>query len=85
MTLSHSDIEAFKTLPSPPDLTDDNFYRFKLQRYRSKCFLDAVKKDLLIEGHPKADLLLSIAWSNGHAGGYHEVYREAMELVELLR
>jgi len=85
MTLSISDIESFKTLPAPPDLTDDNFYRFKLQRYRNKCFLDAVKKDLHIEEHPKADAMMDIAWNLGRAGGYREVYREAVELVELLR
>jgi hypothetical protein len=48
-------------------------------------FFELIKKDLGIENNPKADKMLSIAWEEGHANGYYEVYLHAMDLVELIR
>lgn len=47
-------------------------------------FFNIVKKDLGIEGNPKADKLMAIAWEQGHAYGYNEVYIHACDLVELI-
>lgn len=35
--------------------------------------------------NPKADKCFKIAWSNGHDSGFHEVYLEFSELVELIK
>jgi len=51
---------------------------------RYKYFFDLVKKDLGIYDHPKADLLMQIAWDDGHGSGYFEVYYFARELAELI-
>ena len=47
-------------------------------------FYYIVKKDLGILENPKADKLMSIAWEEGHASGYYEVYQKARDLVELI-
>jgi len=47
-------------------------------------FFEIVKKDLGIENNPKADVLMRIAWEQGHAYGYYEVYLCACELMELI-
>jgi hypothetical protein len=47
-------------------------------------FFYIVKKDLGILDNPKSDKLMSIAWEDGHASGYYEVYLHAMDLVELI-
>ena len=52
---------------------------------RYKYFFDLVKKDLGIEDHPKADLLMQIAWDEAHSGGYYEVYYFAQELAGLIK
>lgn len=48
-------------------------------------FFYIVKKNLGILDNPKADLLMRIAWEEGHAYGYNEVYIHARELVELIK
>ncbi len=42
-------------------------------------------KELGIEKNPKAELLYSIAWQKGHAGGLADVWCEAADLVELIK
>jgi len=49
------------------------------------AFFAMIKKDLEIENNPKADKMLDIAWEEGHAFGYNEVYIHACNLVELIR
>lgn len=48
-----------------------------------------VKRDLEVQeglaGHPKADLLWSIAWDRGHSSGYSEVINEYEQMAELLK
>lgn len=48
----------------------------------------AVKSDLEAQeglvGHPKADLLWSIAWERGHSSGYSDVISVYEEMAELL-
>lgn len=38
-----------------------------------------------MEDHPKADTLWNLAWDKGHAHGYHEVYNEYNDLLDLVR
>lgn len=48
-----------------------------------------VKRDLEVQeglvGHPKADMLWSIAWDRGHSLGYSDVISVYEELAELLK
>lgn len=41
-------------------------------------------KDLGIENHPKRERFFDLAWSDGHASGYQEVYNIALEWSDLL-
>jgi hypothetical protein len=66
---------------SPKDF--DNMYRD--EKGNIPNFFYIVKKDLGILENPKADKLMSIAWEQGHAYGYYEVYTHARELVELIK
>ncbi len=38
-----------------------------------------------MKDHPKADLLYSKAWANGHASGYADVRNVYLDLLELVR
>ncbi len=38
-----------------------------------------------VNGHPKLDLALRLAWEHGHSSGYHEVLLDFDELVEFLK
>jgi hypothetical protein len=42
-------------------------------------------EDLGIVGHPKASRLYGMAWEDGHANGYSEVYSRAAVLVDLIK
>lgn len=41
-------------------------------------------EELGITGHPKAELLYSIAWQMGHSSGYSDVHTHATDMVDLL-
>lgn len=43
-----------------------------------------LKKHLGITDHPKADLLVEMAWSTGLHAGFYQVVADAEELVQLL-
>jgi len=50
---------------------------------------DLLRYDLEVEnvvtGHPKANLLWSMAWDRGHSGGYSDVISNYEDLVELVK
>lgn len=50
----------------------------KVEDLRRQC-----EADFGMTGHPKADLLWSKAWENGHSNGLQEVYSSYADLVEL--
>jgi hypothetical protein len=67
-------------------LTPTDFEKmYRDERGHIPNFEYIVKKDLDILDNPKADRLMSIAWEDGHACRYHEVYQKARDLVELIR
>lgn len=59
--------------------------RFEAQKLARAAFFADVKTELRIEDNPKADKMLNVAWDIGHSAGYHDVYYEALDLVELIR
>ena len=66
-------------------LTLDDFDKmYRDEKGNIPEFFYICKKDLGILDSPKADKLMSIAWEEGHAYGYHEVYQYARDLVELI-
>lgn len=58
--------------------------RIAKRREEREDFKASLLKELGIESHPKADMLFDIAWSNGHASGFHEVKSNAEELLPLI-
>lgn len=66
-------------------------YRVAVENYRDRLgtigaeFKTKMAKALGIADHPKAKLLMQIAWEHGHSSGYREVAIYAEELAELLR
>ncbi len=48
-------------------------------------FEDALVAKYWVNGHPKLDLALRLAWEHGHSSGYHEVLLDFDELVEFLK
>ena len=50
----------------------------------SALFKDDLEKEYGVSGHPKANRLFEIAWSDGHSGGYQVVASRYVELVELI-
>jgi hypothetical protein len=69
---------------------DENSFRDYRKKYnhRTNVLMENFKKDLLEEfglsDHPKKDIIFDKAWSDGHAYGFHEVYNEMIDLVELI-
>ena len=65
-------------------------WREELKKYRKKVaeidqqFKAAIFKFLRIELHPKANKLWYLAWQEGHANGYNEVFNYAEMFVELI-
>ena len=47
-------------------------------------FKASLLQELGIAGHNKADILFNVAWSNGHADGFHAVKACAEELLPLI-
>jgi hypothetical protein len=66
-------------------ITWEEFEAMKDEKGNIPNFFEIVKKDLGIENNPKADAMMRIAWESGHSCGYHEVYNDARDLVELIR
>ena len=50
-----------------------------------QLFFDEGCEELDIKGHPKASMLCDIAWDQGHAYGYSEVWIHMQQLADLLR
>ena len=50
-----------------------------------ETFRQDLFEDLGITDNPKRDRLYSIAWSQGHSSGFHEVYNYAQDLVDLIK
>lgn len=69
---------------SNPTIQQIAHSRMAQRRKEREGFKASLLKELGIEGHPKADMLFGIAWSNGHASGFHEVKANAEELVPLI-
>ena len=66
-------------------LTLDDFDKmYRDEKGNIPEFFYICKKDLGILDNPKADKLMSIAWEEGHAYGYYEVYQHARDLLELI-
>ena len=69
---------------------DDAAYRRALVDWhgRKLSLVDKFKADALaavgLDGHPKADAAFDKAWSEGHAFGYNEVFKELRELADLI-
>jgi hypothetical protein len=59
-------------------------YRQESQKIRDR-FRSDLEADYGLKGHPKADLLWSLAWGRGHGEGYYQVYLEYDELSGLVR
>jgi hypothetical protein len=59
-------------------------YNIRMSALRSQFKAD-LEKEFQTENHPKADSLFAMAWDRGHSAGYHEVYLEYEELVELIK
>ena len=66
-------------------LTPEDFDKmYRDEKGNIPNFFYIVKKDLKILENPKADLLMSYAWQEGHSAGYYEVYLHALGLKELI-
>jgi len=70
--------------------------RVKIRRERRLAYQaeerrlqDQFKADALAElgltGHPKADLLFSLAWDEGHSSGFQEVFGHMERMADLVR
>ena len=66
-------------------ITWEEFDAMKNEKGIIPNFFEVVKKDLDIEDNSKANRMMDIAWEMGHSYGYHEVYNQARDLVELIR
>lgn len=51
---------------------------------KERFFTDAIE-ELGLTGHPKAQLLMEIAWDIGHSGSYQERFGFAEDLARLLK
>ena len=83
------DFDRYETkLPYSGDKTDEGDVIRKAYRAKTSELMAQFKADLLEElgltWHPKADLLYSMAWDEGHSEGLQRVYYCAEELSELL-
>jgi hypothetical protein len=59
---------------------DWGYYRSHPELFDADC-----KDELGITGNPKADLLMTLAYTHGHSSGYSEIYWWADELVGLIQ
>jgi hypothetical protein len=48
-------------------------------------FRDDALKEVGLLNHPKADKIYSLAWENGHAGGFPEVFNHLLDYAELFK
>lgn len=60
-------------------------FREDTNRLEMEVFREDLAKEHDLVGHPKADLLFSIAWVHGHSSGLIEVAQYYDEFADLLK
>lgn len=48
-------------------------------------FQSDLEEEFMVVGNPKADKLFGLAWQNGHASGFSDVYNQYDDMVELIK
>lgn len=64
--------------------SDKEAYREENRRL-DRLFKADLEEEFGVAGHPKKDLLFTLAWREAHAFGLKDVYLTYEELVELLK